>query len=58
MNEFSQKSLNVQLADLPRDVPPPRNLWPAIAGRQGTNQGWNAGVAAIFERGDGSRADN
>jgi hypothetical protein len=33
MNEFSQKSLDAQLADLPRDVSPPRNLWPAIAGR-------------------------
>ena len=33
MNESSQKSLDAQLADLPRDVPPPRNLWPAIAGR-------------------------
>jgi hypothetical protein len=33
MNESLQKSLDEQLADLPRDVPPPRNLWPAIAGR-------------------------
>ena len=28
-----QKSLDQQLANLARDVPPPRNLWPGIAGR-------------------------
>jgi hypothetical protein len=33
MNEPWQKSLDERLANLPRDVAPPRNLWPAIAGR-------------------------
>jgi hypothetical protein len=33
MNDPLQKSLDEQLANLPRDVPPPRNLWPIIAGR-------------------------
>jgi hypothetical protein len=33
MNESSKKSLDEQLANLPRDVAPPRNLWPGIAGR-------------------------
>jgi hypothetical protein len=33
MNESWQKSLDERLANLPRDVAPPRNLWPAIAGR-------------------------
>jgi hypothetical protein len=33
MNESWQKSLDEQLANLPRDIAPPRNLWPAIAGR-------------------------
>lgn len=33
MNCPLQKSIDEQLADLPRDVPPPRNLWPGIAGR-------------------------
>jgi hypothetical protein len=33
MNDSLQKFLDDQLANLPRDVPPPRNLWPGIAGR-------------------------
>ena len=33
MNDPLQNSLDEQLANLPRDVPPPRNLWPGIAGR-------------------------
>jgi hypothetical protein len=33
MNDPLQKSLNEQLENLPLDVPPPRNLWPRIAGR-------------------------
>jgi hypothetical protein len=33
MNESWQKSLDERLANLPRDIAPPRNLWPAIAGR-------------------------
>lgn len=33
MNDPLQKSLDEQLADLRRDVPPARNLWPIIAGR-------------------------
>jgi len=33
MNESRQKSLDERLANLPRDIAPPRNLWPAIAGR-------------------------
>ncbi len=33
MNDPLQKSLDEQLENLPRDVPPPRNLWPGIAGR-------------------------
>jgi hypothetical protein len=35
MNDPLQRSLDEQLADLPRDVAPPRNLWPGIAGRLG-----------------------
>ena len=35
MNDPLQKSLDEQLADLPRDVAPPRNLWPGISGRLG-----------------------
>jgi hypothetical protein len=33
MKDAWQKSLDEQLADLPRDVEPPRNLWPGIAAR-------------------------
>ncbi len=33
MNDYPQKSLDERLADLPRDVAPPRNLWPHIARR-------------------------
>ena len=33
MNKSSQKSLDAQLANLPRDVAPSRNLWPGIVGR-------------------------
>jgi hypothetical protein len=33
MNRPLQKSLDEQLANLSRDVPPPRNLWLGIAGR-------------------------
>jgi hypothetical protein len=33
MNDPLQNSLDEQLANLARDVPPPRNLWPGIAGR-------------------------
>jgi len=33
MNEAWQKSLDERLANLPRDIAPPRNFWPAIAGR-------------------------
>jgi hypothetical protein len=33
MNESSQKSLDERLANLAREVAPPRNLWPAIEGR-------------------------
>jgi hypothetical protein len=33
MNDPWQKSLDEQLAELRRDVPPPRNLWPGIAVR-------------------------
>jgi hypothetical protein len=33
MNDPLQKSLDERLADLARDIPPPRNLWPGIAGR-------------------------
>jgi hypothetical protein len=33
MNDPLQKSLDAHLANLPRDMPPPRNLWPGIAGR-------------------------
>jgi hypothetical protein len=35
MNEPVLRSLDEQLADLPRDVVPRRNLWPGIAGRLG-----------------------
>jgi hypothetical protein len=35
MNDPLQKSLDEQLAELPRDVAPPRDLWPGIAGRLG-----------------------
>ncbi len=33
MNDPLQKSLDETLADLPRDIPPPPNLWPGIAHR-------------------------
>jgi hypothetical protein len=33
MNDPLQKSLDEQLEELALDVPPPRNLWPVIAGR-------------------------
>ena len=33
MNDSLQNSLDRQLAELPRDVVPRRDLWPAIAGR-------------------------
>jgi hypothetical protein len=33
MNDPLEKSLDDQLADLPRDVPPPPNLWPGIVQR-------------------------
>jgi hypothetical protein len=35
MNDPLQRSLDEQLANLPRDVAPRRNLWPGIAGRLG-----------------------
>jgi hypothetical protein len=35
MNDPLQRSLDEQLADLPRDVAPPRDLWLGIAGRLG-----------------------
>jgi hypothetical protein len=37
MNDTMQKSLNEQLESLARDIPPPRNLWPGIAGRLRTS---------------------
>ena len=33
MNDTLHKSLDEQLENLARDIPPPRNLWPGIAGR-------------------------
>jgi hypothetical protein len=33
MNDPFQKSLDERLANLAQDIPPPRNLWPGIAGR-------------------------
>ena len=33
MNDSPQKSLDERLADLPRDIAPPRNLWPGITRR-------------------------
>lgn len=33
MNDRLLKSLDVELANLQRDVPPPRNLWPGIRAR-------------------------
>jgi hypothetical protein len=33
MSDPLKQSLDERLASLSRDVPPPRNLWPAIAGR-------------------------
>jgi hypothetical protein len=33
MKDPLQASLDAQLANLPRDIPPPRNLWPGIAVR-------------------------
>jgi hypothetical protein len=33
MNGTPQNSLDEQLGSMLRDVPPPRNLWPSIAGR-------------------------
>jgi hypothetical protein len=33
MNDTLQRSLDEQLDSLARDIPPPRNLWPGIAGR-------------------------
>jgi hypothetical protein len=33
MNDTLQKSLDEQLESLARDIPPPRNLWPGIAGQ-------------------------
>jgi hypothetical protein len=33
MNGTMQKSLDEQLGRMPRDIPPPRNLWPGIADR-------------------------
>jgi hypothetical protein len=33
MKDPLQASLDERLAKLPRDIPPPRNLWPGIAGR-------------------------
>jgi hypothetical protein len=33
MNDTAHKSLDEQLDGLARDIPPPRNLWPGIAGR-------------------------
>jgi len=33
MNDLPHKSLDEHLETLDRDIPPPRNLWPGIAGR-------------------------
>jgi hypothetical protein len=33
MKDPLHASLDAQLAELPRDIPPPRNLWPGIAAR-------------------------
>ena len=33
MNDPRAKALDERLANLPRDIAPPRNLWPGIAGR-------------------------
>jgi hypothetical protein len=33
MNDPLRKSLDAQLANLPRDIAPPRNLWPGIRAR-------------------------
>jgi hypothetical protein len=37
MKDPLQKSIDEQLANLSRDIPPPRNLWPGIRGRLSHN---------------------
>jgi hypothetical protein len=46
MSQPLKKSLDEQLAMLPRDVPPPRNLWPGIA--RGLNRSRYRGRPMVF----------
>ena len=48
MNDPMQKSLDERLADLARDIPPPRNLWPGIAGRVRGRPGSARGRPVMF----------
>ncbi|HET7923062.1 MAG TPA: hypothetical protein VFM15_09940 [Gammaproteobacteria bacterium] len=57
MNQTSADKLDAALASLPRDIPPPRDLWPEIAGRitarhaaHRTRAGWSyaGAVAAVL----------